>query len=51
MDKITKEYVDYLAKNGIFGTVDTNPSPERIKYIKNEIKKREQLMKKTLDNL
>ena len=35
----TKKFYDYLDKNGISYTVDTNPTPEKVERIKKQIKK------------
>jgi len=43
MDDITKELVEYIEKMGGTVTVNTNPSPEKIKQIEASIKRREDL--------
>jgi sugar/nucleoside kinase (ribokinase family) len=49
-----KELIDYFDKHGVNFIVDLNPSPEKIKAIKESLKRRtklEKIMKKEFDNL
>jgi len=40
-----KEVIEYLERHGIPYTIDRNPSPEKIKRIKESIKRKEELEK------
>ena len=42
MEHYFKEFIDYLDKNGVNYTIDDNPSPEKIKRIKESIKRKEE---------
>lgn len=49
-----KELTDYFDRHGVEYTIDLNPSPEKIKRIKESIKRKNEIakiMKKEFDNL